>query len=324
MTPTLIALSWEAPERWFLLVPIVVVIGAYVAVQAARPKVTARFTNLDLLASVIPHTRGAKRHVGAVLFVLAMVGMVAALAQPRMERRVPTDRGTVMLAIDVSLSMDATDVTPNRIEAAKEAASSFLSSVPDRFNVGIVAFHGAASVLVPPTTDRAVARSAVEGLRLGESTAIGEGIFASLSAIETVPPADDGSAVPARIVLMSDGATQTGRSNTQAVEAALEAHVPVDTIAFGTDHGTVTIPGYAGEVPVDVDRDALAQIAHDSGGQAYTAATETEIREVYEKIGSSVGYRTRPVDISGWFITGAFIAALLAAVANLLWSERML
>lgn len=324
MNRALLALTWGAPVRWWLLLLVLAIIGVYVTIERSRPKVTARFTNLDLLESVVPTGRGWKRHVGAVFFVLALIGMVAALAQPQTRRKIPTNRGTVILAIDVSLSMAATDVAPDRLEAAQQAALAFLSSVPDRFNVGIVSFHGAASVLVPPTTDREVARTAVEGLRLGESTAIGEGIFASLSAIESVPAAPDGSPVPARIVLMSDGSTQSGRSNAQAVAAARKAQVPIDTIAFGTDHGTVTIPGYAGEVPVNVDRSALGKIARDSGGKAYTAATETEIRQVYEKIGSSVGYRLRNVDISSWFVLGSFVLAVLAAAASLRWSERML
>lgn len=321
---TTLALTWASPERWWLLIVVAVVVAAYVAVQLARPRVTAKFTNLDLLESVVPTQRDWKRHVGGVLFALSLVAMVAALAHPQTRRRIPTNRGTVILAIDTSLSMAATDVAPNRLQAAKSAATAFLDSVPERFNVGIVSFHGAASVLVEPTQDRDVARRAVEGLQLGESTAIGEGIFASLSAIETVPPAPDKSPVPARIVLLSDGSTQSGRSNAQGVAAAKKAHVPIDTIAFGTDHGTVTIPGYAGAIPVDVDRAALAKIAGDSGGKAYTAASEAEIRAIYTRIGSSVGYRTRKVGVEGWFVAGAFVLSLLAAAASLRWQERML
>lgn len=321
---TVVALSWAAPERWWLLLVVALVVAGYVAIQLRRPRVAAKFTNLDLLETVVPEGRDWKRHVGAVFFALALVALVAALAQPQTKRRVPTNRGTVMLAIDTSLSMAATDVAPSRLEAAKSAAQAFLARVPDRFNVGIVSFNGVASVLVEPTQDREVAERAVENLRMGESTAIGEGIFASLSAIQTVPPAADGSPVPARIVLLSDGATQSGRSNSQAVSAAREDQVPIDTIAFGTDHGTVTIPGYAGEIPVNVDRSALSKIASDSGGRTFTAASEAEIRDVYTRIGTSVGYRTRKVDVDTWFVTGAFGLALLAAGASLLWQERML
>ena len=324
MTASTLGIVWGAPDRWWLLVIVAGIVAGYVAIQLNRPKVTARFTNLDLLATVVPKGRDWKRHVSAVLFALTLMAMVAALAHPQTKRRVATNRGTVILAIDTSLSMAATDVTPNRLDAAKVAAQAFLAKVPERFNVGIVSFHGSASVLVEPTQDRDLAKRAVQNLKLGESTAIGEGIFASLAAIETVPPARDKSPVPARIVLMSDGATQSGRSNSQAIAAARQAKVPIDTIAFGTDHGTVTIPGYAGEIPVDVDRSALAKIAHDSGGRAFTAASEAEIREVYTKIGTSIGYRTKKVGIDGWFIAAAFFLAVLAAGASLAWQDRML
>lgn len=319
-----VAMTWASPNRFWLLLLVAGLVAGYVAVTLARPKVAARFTNLDLLDEVVPFRRDWKRHIGAVSFSVALVAMVAALAHPQSERKVPTNRGTIVLAIDTSLSMAATDVTPSRFQAAKEAAELFLDAVPDRFNVGIVAFHGSASVLVEPTKDRDVARRAVQNLELGESTAIGEGIFASLNAIATVPPAKDNSPVPARIVLMSDGSTQTGRSNADGVAAARKAKVPIDTIAFGTDHGTVTIPGYAGEVPVDVDRGALARIAHDSGGRAFTAASEAQIRQVYQHIGKSVGYHVKKVDISGAFVGAALALLLCAAAANLRWQDRML
>ncbi len=319
-----VAMTWASPNRFWLLLLVCGLVAGYVAVAFARPKVAARFTNLDLIDEIVPFRRDWKRHIGAVCFSVALVALVAALAHPQSERKVPTNRGTIVLAIDTSLSMAATDVSPSRFQAAKEAAELFLDAVPDRFNVGIVAFHGSASVLVEPTKDRDVARRAVQNLELGESTAIGEGIFASLNAIATVPPAKDNSPVPARIVLMSDGSTQTGRSNADGVAAARKAKVPIDTIAFGTDHGTVTIPGYAGEVPVDVDRGALATIAHDSGGRAFTAASEAQIRQVYQHIGKSVGYHVKKVDVSGAFVGVALVLLLCAAVANLLWQDRML
>ena len=319
-----LAVTYAAGNRLWLIVLVGALVAAYVAVQLARPKVTARFTNLALLESVVPMRRDWRRHVGAFCFLLGMAALVIGLAHPRRSQRVPSNRGTVILAIDTSLSMAATDVTPDRLMAAKDAAQLFLNEVPPKFNVGIVSFNGSAAVLVEPTTDRDLARRAVAGLELGESTAIGEGIFASLSAIKTVPPAPDKSPVPARIVLMSDGATQTGRSNESAVTAALKARVPVDTIAFGTDHGVVTIPESRTQVPVTVDRGALAQISRSSGGHAYTAASEAQIRSVYSRIGTSIGYRTVRKDISGWFVGIGFVLLLGAAAANLIWQDRIL
>jgi Ca-activated chloride channel family protein len=319
-----LAITYAAGNRLWLIVLVAALAAIYVAVQLARPKVVARFTNLSLLESVMPKRRDWRRHVGAVCFLLGMSGLVFGLAHPQRSQRVPTNRGTVMLAIDTSLSMAATDVSPDRLDAAKEAAKLFLDNVPPKFNVGIVSFNGSAAVLVEPTLDRDLARRAVDGLELGQSTAIGEGIFASLAAIKTLPPARDKSPVPARIVLMSDGATQAGRSNQGAVAAAVQARVPIDTIAFGTDHGVVTIPESHALVPVTVDRAALAQIARSSGGHAYTAASEAQIRAVYSRIGTSIGYRTVRKDISGWFVGIGFVLLLGAAAANLAWQDRML
>ena len=320
----MIALTFASPNRLWLMIAVLGLIGVYIAVEANRPKATAKFTNLALLESVIPKHDGWKRHVGAVCFSLGTAALVLALAHPQRMQKVPTNRATVVLAIDTSLSMESNDVAPNRLDAAKEAAKLFLANVPTKMNVGIVAFNGTAAIRVEPTTDRAAAAQAVDTLQLGERTAIGEAIFASLEAIKTVPPAKDGAPVPARIVLMSDGSTTWGRPNSAGVAAARKAGVPIDTIAFGTDHGTVTIPESPVPVPVNVDRGALAKIAHDSGGHAFTAASEAQIRDVYKNIGTSIGYRTVRKDVSGWYVGGAFILLLGAAGATLAWQSRML
>ena len=273
----------------------------------------------------MPNRRDWKRHVGAVCFSIGMVALVLALAHPQRTQKVPTNRGTVVLAIDTSLSMAADDVSPTRLQAAIEAAHLFLKSVPDKINIGIVAFHGSASVRVEPTQDRERASRAIDTLELGERTAIGEAIFSSLDAIKTVPPDKNNTPVPARIVLMSDGASGSGRPPSEAVAAARKAHVPIDTIAFGTDHGTITLPDSQIQVPVNVDRAAVRQdIADTSGGRAYTAASKAQIRDVYRKIGTSIGYTTKRHDVSGWFVGGGFVLLLLAAGASMAWQDRML
>lgn len=320
----LLGISYREPDRLWLLVLVLALVGAYIALQLRRPEVTARFTNLSLLESVIPDHDTWKRHVAAVLFALGTTAVVLSLAQPGRKMQVPVNRATVVLAIDTSLSMQATDVNPDRIRAAQKAAELFLDAVPEDMNVGIVAFNGTASIRTEPTKDREAARRAIQTLELGERTAIGEGIVTSLAAINTVPPARDGSKVPARIVLMSDGATTTGISNEDAVAKAKEAEVPIDTIAFGTDHGTVTIPDSPLPVPVDVDREALAGIARSAGGKSFTAASEAQIEDVYRSIGKSIGYRTVHKDISPWFVAGGLVFLLSAAGASLAWQSRML
>ena len=165
-------------------------------------------------------------------------------------------------------------------------------------------------------------RDRIDDAQLGERTAIGEAIFTSLDALKQVP-ASDGTQVPARIVLMTDGTTTDGRSNDSAVAAAKQANVPVSTIAFGTDAGTITIPQEPLPIPVPVDKEALKSIASDTGGKFYAASSETQLKQVYDNIGSSVGYVTEPHEISTWFIAGALVFLLITGGLSLIWFQRL-
>jgi Ca-activated chloride channel family protein len=316
-------MSFLEPIRLWLLLGAAALAGAYVFLQFRRRAYALRFTNLDLLASVAPKRPGWRRHAAAAVFLLAVTALVLGFAQPARDTRIPRERATIMMAIDTSLSMDATDVSPSRIDAAKEAAKRFLDVLPPKINVGLVSFNGAAAVEVPPTVDRDLVRMGIDNLELGESTAIGEAIFTSLDAIDTVPPDDEGTPPPARIVLMSDGATQTGRPNATASEAARQEGVAVSTIAFGTDNGTIMVPEQPYPVPVPVDKPSLRAIADDTGGTFYSAGSEQQLTEVYENIGSSVGYETEQREITTWFVAGALVLLLLGGTLSLLWFSRL-
>jgi Ca-activated chloride channel family protein len=217
--------------------------------------------------------------------------------------------------------MEATDVEPTRLAAAKEAADIFVDNLPKRFNVGLVAFSGEASVLVPPTTDRVAFHNAIATLDLGPRTAIGEAMFTSLAALASFDSQSKEDPPPARIVLLSDGANTSGRSPVEGAEAAMAAQVPVSTIAYGTSDGRVEVQGRA--VPVPVDAPTLQQIAETTGGEFYEAASGDELQEVYSDIGSSVGYRTEKREVSVWFIGLGLLAAMAAAGASLLWFSRL-
>jgi Ca-activated chloride channel family protein len=307
---------------WILLVVLGLAV-AYVVVQLVRrPAYAVRFTNLALLDVVAPKRPGWRRHVTAAAFIVAAALLVIALAEPARDVEVPRERATVVLAVDVSLSMEATDILPNRLDAAKGAASEFLDTVPESINVGLVQFAGAASVIVPPTTDHDDVRRAVDDLALAEGTAIGEAIFTSLSALAALPEADDpDEAVPATVIVLSDGETTVGRSNVEGISAAQEAGVPVSTIAFGTAEGMIFIEGEP--VPVPPDLDAMAQIAEETGGVAFEAESERELTAAYEDLGSSIGFETEQRPITEWFIGAAFVALLTAAVLSLLWFARL-
>jgi Ca-activated chloride channel family protein len=319
-------MSFSEPVRLLLLLGVALLLAGYVAVQARRRTYAVRFTELDLLDELAPKRPGWRRHLVAALHLVVLAALVLALAGPQREEDVPRERATVMLAVDVSLSMEATDVEPNRLESAQAAAVAFLDEVPDRFRVGVVSFSGEAKILVSPTTDRAVARQAIENLRLEPATAIGEAIYTSLDAIATVPVEGD-EVVPAAIVLMSDGETTVGRDNLEAARAAEAAGVPVSTIAFGTPDGVVGIPdeetGIMMDVPVPVAPGPLEDIAEATGGNFFTAETADELSQVYESIGSSLGTVEELRSISGWFVAAALLLGLAGSVLALRWFARL-
>lgn len=328
-TMTALALpTFQLPMRLWLLVGVAALAGAYLWRQRGRAAYAVRFTNLDLLDKVAPKRPGWRRHLPAALMLLALAGMVGAFARPAMEQRVPRERATIVVAIDTSLSMEATDVAPSRLEAAQAAAKDFVERLPKRLNVGLVTFNGVAQVVVPPTQDHDELLAAIDQIRLGERTAIGEAIYASLDAIKAAEPSgsDEGSKdddVPARIVLMSDGTTTVGRPDAQAAAAAKEAGVPVSTIAFGTAEGTITIEGQAGPVSVAVNPDALDAIAQETGGLSFSATTGEQLKQVYEDIGSSIGFTTEDRDASATFVGISMVLLFGAAVLSTLWFSRL-
>jgi Ca-activated chloride channel family protein len=318
-------MSFQSPLWLLLLLAVAALVGLYVLLQLRRKRYAARFTNVALLGSLVPKRPGWRRHLAFGLVALALAALVVSLAVPSAEVRVPRERATVIMAVDVSLSMKATDIDPTRFQAMQTAAKQFVDVLPARINLGLVSFAGTATTLVPPTTDRAQVRTAIDHLQLAEATAIGEAVFTSLSAIENYQDSLDTPSrdlPPARIVLLSDGYNTVGRDDTQAIDAATSAKVPVSTIAFGTDYGTLDLNGET--VPVPVDRATLKKIADETGGSYSQAASAGELEKVYADLGSQIGYTTEPHDISPWFVRAGVFLAFLGAVLSLLWTQRLL
>lgn len=317
-------MTFLAGERLLFLLAVAGVAAAYLVQQRRRRRYAVRFTNLALLDSVAPHRPGWRRHLPAAALLLALASLVLAFARPAAPVRVPQERATILLAIDTSISMEATDVEPTRLQAAQDAATGFVRQLPPRFNVGLVSFSGSASLVVPPTLDRAAVRSAIGSLQLGPRTAIGEAVFAALDSIRTFDERVDGTTgkpPAARIVLMSDGGNTAGRTVDEAAAAADDAGVPVSTIAYGTPGGTVVTQGQT--VPVPVDEDALRALAEQTSGTAFAATSGAELKDVYADIGRSVGYRTEHREVTSWFVGFALLAALAAAAGSLLWFSRL-
>ncbi|WP_127501503.1 VWA domain-containing protein [Actinoplanes solisilvae] len=310
-------------EPWWLLalLPVLALAGLYTWRQFRKRTFAMRFTNVDLLRTLAPRGLGWRKHISAVAFLLSLLTLGAALARPSVDKEEPLERATVMLAIDVSLSMQADDVAPNRIEAAQEAAKAFINELPPTYNLGLVSFAKSANVLVSPTKDRSQVAAAIDGLTLAEATATGEAVYTSLDAIRSVPADGADGAPPARIVLLSDGYRTSGRSIEDAATAASQANVPVSTIAFGTDTGVVDIRGALQRVPVD--RLSLQQLAENTKGYFYEAASVSELKQVYEDMGSSIGHRVEPREVTQWYAGLALLLGLTAAGLSLIWTSRL-
>jgi Ca-activated chloride channel family protein len=308
--------------RLFLLVGVGAMAGAWVAVALQRRQHVVRFTNVELLDVVAPRDPGWRRHVPAVLFLVALAGLVVGFARPVRDTRVGDERATVVLAVDTSLSMEADDVDPTRLEVAQEAARAFVADLPEELNVGLVTFNGTTTIAVPPGRDRDALTAAIDAMELGEATAIGEAIFTSLDAVAAAPQGEGDEPAPARIVIMSDGETTVGRPDADGAAAAADAEVPVDTIAFGTAEGTIVGEGGERE-PVPVAPEPLADIAAATGGTAFEAESLDELSAAYTDIGGVVGYEDAEQDVSGWFVGSGLALLAVAGSCSLLWSQRL-
>lgn len=337
-------MTFLEPVRLLLLVLPALLAVAYLVALSRREQYAVRFTNLELLDKIAPETPGWRRHVPAVALLLGLVALTFAVARPAMAVQVPREQATVVLAIDVSLSMDADDVDPSRIEAARRAARSFVELAPDELEIGLVSFAGTAVPVLAPTTDRTAAIRAIERLALGEGTAIGEGIYTSVRLIEataasrldddpeaspttTAPPvpnesdgeADDEPA--AAIVVLSDGETTMGRPDLDAADAATAAGIPVSTVSFGTQSGVVVIQGDV--IPVPANNGALQEVAETTGGEFFEAATGGELQQILDAVGSEVGLEEEQREVTDWFAGAGLAMILLAAAGSLLWFARM-
>lgn len=321
-------MTFLASWRLVLLAAPVALLIAYVVVQRARHKVSIRFTSVEMLASVAPSRPGWQRHIPAAALLAALTLLVIGLAEPARAVRTAKQRATVMLALDVSGSMTATDVSPSRLAAAQGEARRFVTALPAGIQVGLVSFNAGASVLAAPTSDRSTVIAAIDSLQAGGGTATGDAITLALQAIAALPVGTGNQPAPAAIVLMSDGTPTVGHGDQtpneavdQAAAAAKQASVKINTIAFGTPNGTVVVRGQAVQVPSDPA--AMARIATQTGGQTFTAQSAGQLKSVYDQIGRTVGYDVHRRAITAWFSTAALLVALLAGVAALIWTQRI-
>ncbi|HET9872464.1 MAG TPA: VWA domain-containing protein [Propionibacteriaceae bacterium] len=318
----MIQLAFLSPHRLLILLVIPLLVAAYVFASRRKNRRGMRFTNTSMLDVVVPKQSQWRRHLAVALSLLSLVTLTAAYARPKTQVDVPRERATVVLVIDASLSMQATDVQPTRLDAAKAAAIEFVDELPEKYNVSVVSMAGSASILVPPTLAHNTVENAIHSIQLQESTAIGEGIAAAMRALQQAPkdPKNPDSVAPGAIVLLSDGSNTAGRAPQQAAAASREAKVPVYTIAYGTENGYVDLEGKRELVPVDHDQ--MREVAQISGGQYFAAASADQLKEVYENIGSEVGYEKADREVTARFAGYGLAFAVLAALGAISLGAR--
>ncbi|HEX4978545.1 MAG TPA: VWA domain-containing protein, partial [Acidimicrobiales bacterium] len=283
----------------------------------------------ELLRAVAPAGGAWRRHAPAAAAALAVAMLVVGFASPQATARVPRESAIVMLVIDTSASMDADDVEPTRLEAAIDAATSFVDDLPAGHKVGLVSFDGRATVVATPATDHEAVASAIEGLALGPGTAAGDALAVAVDAVRAAagdaragtPTPEDLERQGAAIVLLSDGATTVGRPATVGAQAARAAGIPVTTISFGTDAGIVEVQGHV--VPVPADPDTMEAVAELTDGRFFEAFSREDLASVYDDIGTRVGYDTEERDASGGPLAAG--TALMGAALTLafVWNGRL-
>jgi Ca-activated chloride channel homolog len=307
-----------------VLVPLAVF--AYIRAQRRRARYAVRFTNLDLLANIVEGSPGWRRHVPAALYLLAVAALAIALARPQAEISFPREQATVVLTSDSSGSMQATDVAPNRLQAAKAAAITFLERVPEKFRVGLISFDDTVDVLSSPTTDRDAVRNEIDGLLAEGGTAMGDAIHRSLQLVRARRGERGSERTPAAVLLLSDGAATTGRDPERVARRAKRLGVPVHTVALGTPDGSINLSNRFGapqQVSVPPDRETLRRVAEISGGRYSEAPTEGELNSVYEQLSSQIGFVTERQEVTAVFAAAGLLLLLAGGTLSLLWFNRI-
>jgi Ca-activated chloride channel homolog len=318
--------GFATPGFFALTLLLGALVAAYWWVQRQRHKTVLRFANLtvlDKVAAEVTRMPWWRRHGSAALVAVGMLLLIVGLAGPTAAERIPRGRGVVVLILDVSPSMRATDVEPSRLAAAQDAAVSFVDKLPDAINLGLVTFAGTATVEATPTTRHEQVAERIRETDVHPSTATGDALAAALATIRQFSDllADESGPPPARVIMLSDGAQNVGRPAEQVAEEARRANVPVDTISYGTDDGWVRLEG--DQVPVPPNDPLMRVIANATGGQFHKATTAELLEEVYTRLGEEVGYEIKQGDASKpWFFAGT-AAVMAASVTGLVLVRRV-
>jgi Ca-activated chloride channel family protein len=341
--------TFDAPLWLLAAIAVPVLFGVQWLVQRRRMRYAISYTNTSVLASVATQPSW-RRSVPLALFAAAFLVLSLGMAKPQAQVAVPRDEATIILAVDVSGSMQSKDVSPSRMKAAKDAAASFISKLPERFRIALVSFSDVANVLAQPTTDRSSTQEALASLQAEGGTAMGEALIQSIELVQedrdrlalptpsmtpspgatgspeaTPSPAPDERERVSAVLLLSDGYNTTGVSPLTAAVQARDLGIPVYSIALGTPEGVVTVEDQFGNqrvLPVPPDYRTLQSIATTTDGDYFEAPTDEELQAVYASLGERIGYTTRPDEVTYAFAGAGAILLLLAAATSMLWRSR--
>lgn len=312
--------EFQNAERLWTLALLPVLIIAYLIMLRLKGRVALRYTNTGVLGRVVGTQRRWTRHLFVAMSLASLIALGLAYANPLGSERQPRERATVVLVVDSSRSMSATDVTPNRLVAAQQAAITFMHALPSTFNVAVVELDGDPAIAIPPTTDRGATERSINALQLSDGTAIGKSITLALKAVDQAPVGDDGQDAPAMIVMLSDGTNTDGPDGLAQAAQAKDRDIPIFTIAYGTQNGFVDVDGQRENVAPDTA--ALAQLAKATGGKSVSADDVTSLNDAYRQIGSVVGYEVVSKPITATYAAVALAFAVIAALGAVFMAAR--
>jgi len=341
-------MSFLWPTSLFFLVAVPVLLGLYIWSQRRRRKYALRYASLSLVKEALGRGPGIRRHIPPALYLLSVAFMLFALARPITVVKVPSQEGTVILAIDVSMSMRATDIKPDRITAAKEAAKAFVEKQGDSVKIGVVSFASDASIVQAPTLDHDLVIAAIDRLRLQRATAIGRAVLTSLDAIwedegsegdqpsavltqpqnPNAPQTPAKTAVPgaakasASIILLTDGQNNQFPPPLAIIDQAITRGIRVYTVGVGTPAGAVlSLEGRS--IRTALDESTLKQIAEDTDAQYFLATSDADLKKVYENLSTELVLRTQKTEVTALFTLVAAVFSIVASALSLLWFNRL-
>ena len=318
-------MSFSSPVWLVALVIVPLLVVAYVWLERQRRRAAAAWANPALVPNLVDHAPGWRRHLPLAILLVALAAMIVGVARPHATVNTRREEATVVLAMDVSRSMGATDVPPSRLAAAKLAALDFANKVPKKFRIGVVAFATRATVALPPTADRQLLHDSLDSLHTGDGTAIGDAVALAVSMSHG--QRTDGVTPPASVLLISDGARDGGRrSPLVAAKQAKAQHVPIYTILLGTPGGVVQhkLPnGFTESIRVPPSAQTLQTIARASGGEFFTASNDRRLGNVYDQLRSRLGHKRQSREVTDAFAGGAALLLLAGGALSALWFRRV-